>query len=226
MSFAEKFKNIRKEKRLSQEDIAKKLNISRQAVAKWETSQGYPDISNLIQISDILHITIDELVKEDRDCNKSTIEERNIDLNKMISFLCEAKRKTYAGKGTEEECSSRPNSHDLIYAEGDFKYIDSYIGSEIFAGEEGIWIKDKAIWSMNYCGRVLRKEFSGDFLKESLLLVPEEQPFRGPKSYKNGKYTYHCFVDGDFDWFQGREEILYGEITVYECYFHGGKLVE
>lgn len=75
---------------------------------------------------------------------------------------------------------------------------------------------------MNYVGRILSDGFSGDFLKEALLLVPEEYPFRGPLSYHNGDHHYHCQVDGTFEWFSGREEIFFKNQKVYECLFHGG----
>ena len=101
-------------------------------------------------------------------------------------------------------------------------YHDSYLGSGKFAGEEALYIKEKPYWSMNYIGRVTGENFSGDFLKEALLHVPFEKPFRGPEYYSNGDYTYHCDVDGDFEWFQGRETICHNGKEIYECYFHGG----
>ena len=62
----------------------------------------------------------------------------------------------------------------------------------------------------------------GDFLKEALLHVPENKPYRGPQDYVNGDYAYSCDVDGNFDWFQGKETICFRGIPIYECYFHGG----
>ena len=75
---------------------------------------------------------------------------------------------------------------------------------------------------MNYIGRILADGFSGDFLKECLLLVPKEYPYRGPLVYHNGDYKYHCIVNGEFGWFNGYEEIFCNDIKVYECIFHGG----
>ncbi len=141
-----------------------------------------------------------------------------------VSFLIKAKRATYAGKGAETT-SSREKSHDLIYQDEDYMYYDTYLGTGKFAGEEALWIKGTPHWSMNYIGRVTGENFSGDFLKESLLLVPEEKPFRGPDYYSNGDYTYKCEISGDFEWFQGKEIICYRGSQVYECLFHGG-LVE
>ena len=54
MIFSEKLQILRKNKGYTQEALADKLGVSRQAVAKWESGQIYPDISNLIQISDFI----------------------------------------------------------------------------------------------------------------------------------------------------------------------------
>ncbi|WP_253807257.1 DUF5680 domain-containing protein [Treponema vincentii] len=140
---------------------------------------------------------------------------------KIIDFLIKAKQKTYAGKGAET-ASSREKSHDLVYCENNFMYYDTYLGGEKFAGEEALWIADKPYWAMNYIGRVTGENFSGDFLREALLNVPFEKPFRGPEKYKNGSYEYTCSINGNFDWFQGKEIINFCGKSVYECYFHGG----
>ena len=93
---------------------------------------------------------------------------------------------------------------------------------ELFAGEEALWISDVPYWSMNYAGRVTGGPFSGDFLKEALLHVPAEKPYRGPDSYTDGDYVYYCDTEGSFDWFRGKETIEYRGEPIYECYFHGG----
>lgn len=144
-------------------------------------------------------------------------------MSQIIDFLIKAKRATYAGKGAETQ-SSRSGSHDLEYHEGEYMYYDTYLGGERFAGEEALWINDLPYWGMNYIGRVTGDEFSGDFLKAALLNVPAEMPFRGPEKYTDGQYTYECCVEGDFEWFQGRETISFGEKEIYECCFHGGVL--
>ena len=139
----------------------------------------------------------------------------------IIQFLMKAKKATYAGKGAET-APSRPKSHDLAYRDGNYLYYDTYLGGEKFAGEEALWISGVPFWSMNYVGRVIGEPFSGDFLKEALLHVPEDKPYRGPQDYRSGDYTYHCETDGSFDWFQGKETIEYRGKLIYECFFHGG----
>ena len=77
---------------------------------------------------------------------------------------------------------------------------------------------------MNYSGRVLRQQFSGDFLKEALRHASPGMPYRGPEYYQSREYTYKRSVVGDFSWFQGYEKIFHNTEKVYECYFHGGLL--
>ncbi|MBP5187349.1 MAG: hypothetical protein J6040_09900 [Clostridiales bacterium] len=139
----------------------------------------------------------------------------------VVDFLIKAKQATYAGKGAET-ASSRLKSHDLVYKDGEYMYYDTYLGGDKFAGEEALWISEIPYWSMNYVGRVTGDNFSGDFLKEALLRVPEDKPFRGPSEYTDGDYTYMCDINGEYDWFQGYETISYKGILIYECFFHGG----
>ena len=155
-------------------------------------------------------------------CIRSQVEQRE-ETAALVDFLLRAKRATYAGKGPESP-SSRPQSHDLEYAEGSLTYIDSYLGGGQFAGEEALWRDGTPIWSMNYVGRVTGENFSGDFLKEALLQVPADRPYRGPAEYCSGDYLYRCSVHGHFDWFHGTETIAYKGRVIYECLFHGGSI--
>ena len=139
----------------------------------------------------------------------------------IVEFLIRAKRATYAGKGAET-APSRIGSHDLVYRENNLMYYDTYLGGSRFAGEEALWISDVPCWSMNYIGRVTGSPFSGDFLKEALLHVSEDMPYRGPEKYVSGDYAYFCSVEGDFDWFQGKETISCLGNQIYECCFHVG----
>ena len=222
MKFNDNLQLLRREKRLSQEEVAEKLGISRQAVAKWESGITFPDIDNLILISELFCVTIDSLVKTNSDCmNKYTVS-KVLNSNRLIEFLLAATKHTYAGKGMEEKDSCRPCSHDLKFEQGNLKYFDTYFGGEKFSGEETLFEDDIPVWAMNYSGRTLENEFSSDFLKEVLLLRPEHAPFRGPELHRNGNNTYYNSYNGDFTWFQGKEEIYWGELKVFESFYHGG----
>lgn len=222
MIFSDKLQLIRKGKGFTQEDFAEKLNVSRQAVAKWESGQAYPDITNLIQISNLLNISIDYLVK-DQECSMQPVPETPKDLGELISFRLEANVNTYAAFMNETD-STRLDSHDFRYQRGEYIYHDTYVGGEQFAGQEAIWKNNNATYAMNYLGRVLSEPFSGNFLKEALRAADYNMPYRGPEYYQSGEYTYKSKVSGDFTWFQGYEEIYWKNLKVYECYFHGGTI--
>ena len=220
MIFSEKLQLIRKSQGMTQEDLAEKLDVSRQAVAKWESGQVYPDISNFIQISNLFNVTVDYLVR-DQECMVSYDDHDDTDIGKLIDFRLEANVNTYAAYMNETD-PTRLDSHDYSYSNGQYTYHDTYVGGEKFAGEETICLNDKIQSAMNYLGRVLNQQFSGDFLKEALRMADKSMPYRGPEYYQSGEFTYKCSVTGDFCWFQGYEEIYCNNVKVYECYFHGG----
>jgi transcriptional regulator with XRE-family HTH domain len=221
MRLNEKLVRLRKSRALSQEDLAERIGVSRQAVAKWESGESLPELDKIVQIGKLFVVTIDSLVKDDEPCSAGSGSGSLASGDELVAFLIRAKRTTYAGHGAETK-ASRPSSHDLEYAEGDLYYYDTYLGGERFVGEEGLWKAGAPIWSMNYSGRVLDERFSGDFLKDALSLVAPDIPFRGPRVHRNGDYTYLALISGSFDWFSGTEEIFCGPVKTYECLFHGG----
>ena len=66
MNFAEKLKELRKQKGISQELLAEKIYVSRQAITKWESGNGIPDIENLIAISNLFNESLDSLLSEEK----------------------------------------------------------------------------------------------------------------------------------------------------------------
>lgn len=62
MTIADKIKYLRKENNMTQEDLANKLNVSRQTISKWETNTAIPDADNIVAISKLFNITTDELL--------------------------------------------------------------------------------------------------------------------------------------------------------------------
>lgn len=61
-TFGQRLQRLRKNANLTQEDVATKLNITAQAVSKWENDVSAPDISVLVELSDILGVSLDELM--------------------------------------------------------------------------------------------------------------------------------------------------------------------
>lgn len=83
MKFAEKVRHLRIKNGFSQEDLAEKLNISRQTISKWEAGNSFPEIEKLIALSDLFQVSIDYLLRE-KQINTNSSE----DLDRMvIQFL-------------------------------------------------------------------------------------------------------------------------------------------
>lgn len=64
MNFSDKLKEIRKKEGISQEQLAERIGVTRQAITKWETGKGLPDVENMVIIAEIFKTTIDELLKD------------------------------------------------------------------------------------------------------------------------------------------------------------------
>lgn len=67
MEFCERLQGLRKERSMTQEELAEKLNVSRQAVSKWESGQAMPEIDKLVQMTQLFDVPLDYLVRGLRD---------------------------------------------------------------------------------------------------------------------------------------------------------------
>lgn len=67
MKISERIKKYRKDNNLTQTDLANKLYVTKQAISKWETEQGLPDVSLYPALSDLLNVSIDELMGKEKD---------------------------------------------------------------------------------------------------------------------------------------------------------------
>lgn len=63
MDFSEKLLNLRKANNMTQEQLAEKLDVSRQSISKWESGQVTPDIEKIVAISAVFDVTTDYLLK-------------------------------------------------------------------------------------------------------------------------------------------------------------------
>ena len=114
MKFKDNLRKLRKENNLSQEKLAEKLNISRQAISKWESGKAYPDIDNLILLRDIFNVSLDELVVNERIDKEEIISEENyIDSDNKCSY--------------EEEENEEDDDDDIT----NFMFIGFMIGTGV-----------------------------------------------------------------------------------------------
>lgn len=72
MTFAEKLKLMRKQSGMSQEKLAEKIGVSRQAITKWENNIGIPDVENILAISSLFNVSVDELLSNKKIEKKQT----------------------------------------------------------------------------------------------------------------------------------------------------------
>lgn len=83
MEFGKRIIELRKNKGMTQEDIAELFDVSRQTVSNWENSKSYPDITLLYKISEEFNISLDELMKADKKIVKTVVknEKKKIIIN-------------------------------------------------------------------------------------------------------------------------------------------------
>jgi len=105
MKLSEKLQKIRKENNITQEGLADKLNVSRQAVSKWESGMAYPDTEKLIQISKIFKVSLDELINDNVDKNDGNNFKKLSFMeivNNMLEFISKSVNMFWAMKITEK----------------------------------------------------------------------------------------------------------------------------
>lgn len=84
MDFDKKIIELRKQNNLTQEDLAEKLNVSRQTVSNWETAKCYPDIETLVIISNKFNVSLDVLIKENVKMIKDI--DKKVRINKKLKY--------------------------------------------------------------------------------------------------------------------------------------------
>ncbi|GHP13197.1 transcriptional regulator [Lentilactobacillus fungorum] len=78
MVIGNKIKTYRQVRGFSQEELAKKVYVSRQTVSNWETNKRYPDIQNILLLSVLFDVSVDELVKGDLEAMKEKLSNRKV----------------------------------------------------------------------------------------------------------------------------------------------------
>lgn len=119
MEFADKLKQYRVAQGLSQEQLAEKIGVSRQAITKWETKRGLPDVENMIILAELFKLTLDELVLSEvkRQENQPTIYESetayDIDSPKHFDINLGSARSVTLKTGSDEKIHIRLSSEIL-----------------------------------------------------------------------------------------------------------------
>ena len=127
MTFGEKLKEIRKRFGLTQEKLSGLINVSRQAITKWENDEGLPDITNLQELSKVFGITIDYLLDKDNNLPALTLR-KELDKDKYKSKLSmyDEVLKEYFDESYEIYNLSRSKKMNIVE-----NLIDTFIVPEI-----------------------------------------------------------------------------------------------
>jgi len=154
-----------------------------------------------------------------------------ISFARLSEFLVDAKRKTYAGLDDDATVLAPllAGSKQLEYRDGDLSYRDIYFGMRFFVGQETVQAGPDVIWSMSYAGGVVptvvdRHEFLAvyAFLRQALLAISDDRPFRGPLQFENEGFRYVNTSSGDVAEFHGEEQISRAGVKVYGLRYQGG----
>ena len=131
MSFGENLRKIRKQRNITQEELAELLNVSRQAISKWEAGNGYPETEKLILISRELNISLDYLMNDTSNLSeKETTEEKNA----VYAPSGKIAITTFDRKNVVV-CHAVKSSQILSPGKGEPKYILNGIDKVTFWGE-------------------------------------------------------------------------------------------
>ena len=90
MKLSDKIIGLRKSNGMSQEDLAEKLNVSRQAISRWESGTAMPDANNILQLSKLFGVTMDYLLNDDYESDNDlpkVKEVQNDNLGQIMIYL-------------------------------------------------------------------------------------------------------------------------------------------
>lgn len=136
IEIANRLVGLRKANNLSQEALAEKLGISRQAVSKWERAEASPDTDNLILLARLYQVSLDELLRTDEEILTEKEREELNDAEASDGMEKEIIEKEMSGDTTEALQESDDDTDDM-------KLDDEDRGDYVHIGLSGIHVKDK-----------------------------------------------------------------------------------
>jgi len=132
MSFGDNLRETRKQRGITQEDLAQRLDVSRQAISKWESGAGYPETEKLIMISRELNISLDYLLNDAANMEeKEQAEERT-----AVYAPCGTIAVTTFDGSNIVRCQSVKSSPILVPGKNEPRFILNGIEKTTFWGEK------------------------------------------------------------------------------------------
>lgn len=148
-----------------------------------------------------------------------------MDIALLRQFLVDSNSAGYAG-GEEKKWIKEPDGSTTIpFEKGQWKSHDNFFGGEPYGGRTVVFFESKPYWIMVYYGWIeegIEANPIYGVLRNALKQMPADYPYRGPKEYREGEYTYSNTWDGEVDRFAGEEQITQNGKVIYKANYRGG----
>lgn len=149
----------------------------------------------------------------------------DMNLQALKQFLIDCNAAGYAGGDDKKWLPEPDGSTTIPYVQGPWRSSDNFFGGEPYGGRVIVFYHDKPYWMMVYYGWVAEDVQTNPVyavLRNALMAMPDDYPYRGPNTYTDGEYTYTNAWDGEVDRFTGTEEIHHSGRLIYQAEYAGG----
>jgi len=140
-------------------------------------------------------------------------------------FLIDTNKVGYASGDVKKWLKESDGSTTILFEKGSWKYHDNFFGGEPYGGRIIVFYGGKPFWMMVYYGWVEKraniKSVYG-ILRNALLRMPEDYPFRGPREYRESEFVYTNLWQGELEKFSGEENITHKSELIYKANYVGG----
>lgn len=181
MKFGENLREIRKAKKMTQEQLAEKVGVSRQSVSKWENGEAYPEMNNILTLCDIFQCKINTLV------NESLLDINSLDEEVKMSVVKLKKEKQKKVKGLSKAICIISKICEIASIIGIVVCIITAIITPIFINN--VEIDQEAI-------KLFNNTFNYEFSKDKLILTDMQT-----------SDVVELNVDGSINWYEYVNEI-------------------
>ena len=203
MKLSEKIKSLRKGAGLSQEEFGARLNVSRQAITKWESGEGLPDIGNLLVLSHLFNVSIDDLLSEEK-----SLAEKCFLYESRVAYDIENSRDFDINLGVAAEISVSGNEGEkleVVCSSNDIADLSGLV--KIKMDDSGrnadVDIKLKDGLTETQCREALHIDVS----------LPQKYVHKAEVSARTGKFALRHLEYDNFEFGGKAEEIILSDIT-------------
>ena len=203
MKLSEKIKALRKGAGLSQEEFGARLNVSRQAITKWESGEGLPDIGNLLMLSHMFNVSVDDLLSEE----KALVEKRFL-YESRIAYDIENTRDFDINLGFAAEVSVSGNEGEkleVVCSSNDIADLSGLVKIKVDDGGRNadVDIKRKDGITETLCREALHIDIS----------LPQKYVHKVEVAARTGKFSLRHLEYDNFEFGGKAEEIILSEIA-------------